>query len=90
MGSTYNDCNKNIITSEHVDLFASDQAQWADAFAAVYDKMLANNYDMTNDLVEAEYGCCTRNPPSKKSDINSGLGSGFQCEEAAICTDTEA
>ena len=84
--STYKDCNKNNITSEYVDLFASDQAQWVDAFATVYDKMLANGYDMTNDLVEAEYGCCTRNPPSKKSETNFRLGSGFQCERDAICT----
>ena len=83
--TTYNDCKKNNVTAGYVDLFASDQAQWLDTFADVYGKMQANGYDMMNNLVEANYGCCTRNPPSKKSETNPGLGSGFQCREDAIC-----
>ena len=87
--TTYSDCNKNNVTAEYVDLFAADQAQWVEAFAAVYGKMQANGYDMVNDLVEADYGCCTRNPPSMKSEINFHLGSGFQCEEDALCTQAD-
>ena len=87
--TTYGDCNKNNVTSEYVDLFASDQAQWVEAFATVYGKMQANGYDRVNDLVEADYGCCTRNPPSMKSGTNFALGSGFQCEEAAFCTQAD-
>ena len=60
-----------------------------EAFAAVYGKMQANGYDMANDLVEADYGCCTRNPPSMKSETNFQLGSGFQCEEDAFCAQAD-
>ena len=45
-------------------------------------KVLANGYDMTGDLVEAVYGCCTRNPPSKASDRKEP---GFDCHQDAEC-----
>ena len=67
-----------------MDLFAADQALWVETFAAVYDKMQANGY-MMSDLVEADYGCCTRNPPSIKSETKPGLGSGYKCQEDAMC-----
>ena len=51
-------------------------------FASVFDKMLVNGYDGTT-LEVAEYGCCTRNPPSKEK--NSKKGSKFECDPNATC-----
>ena len=51
-------------------------------FAEVYDKMLINGYDV-NTLDVADYGCCTRNPPSKEK--KSRKGSKFECDPSATC-----
>ena len=74
---------KNNVTADFVDEFASDQPGWVRDFAAVFDKVLANGYNMTGDLVEADYSCCTRNPPSKAPGKKEP---GFDCHEDAVCT----
>ena len=51
-------------------------------FALVFDKMLFNGYDAST-LDVAEYGCCTRDPPSK--DKKSKKGSKFECDPNATC-----
>ena len=63
-------------------MFISVQATWVSDFAEVYDKMLFNGYDV-NTLDVADYGCCTRNPPSKEK--KSRKGTNFECDPSATC-----
>ena len=58
------------------------QATWVSDFALVFDKMLFNGYDAST-LDVAQYGCCTRDPPSK--DKKSKKGSKFECDPNATC-----
>ena len=62
--------------------YASNQAQWVLDFADVYDRMMANGYDI-NQLQVAEYECCTRNPPSKANKARQG--SVVTCDSSATC-----
>ena len=62
--------------------YADNQEDWIVDFAAVFDKMLTNGYDL-NLMDVAEYECCTRNPPSKHK--KSKKGSVVECDPSAIC-----
>ena len=63
-------------------MLISVQTTWVSDFAEVYDKMLFNGYDVST-LDVADYGCCTRNPPSKEK--KSRKGSKFECDPSATC-----
>jgi len=80
-GSTTANCEK-ASTANLVESYANDQAMWVSDFASVFDKMLANGYDIST-LDIAEYGCCTRDPPSKENEATEG--SKFECDPNARC-----
>jgi len=81
--ATEANCDKSkSITATIVEDYASNQEQWVLDFADVYDRMMANGYDI-NQLQVAEYECCTRNPPSKANKANKG--SVVTCDSSATC-----
>ena len=57
------------------------QALWVADFASVFDKMLLNGYEVDN-LDTAEYGCCTRVPPSMHERRYVSM---VQCDPEALC-----
>jgi len=70
--ATEANCEKSkSATATIVEEYASNQAKWVTDFANVFDKMMANGYDI-NQLQIAEYECCTRNPPSKAKKARKG------------------
>ena len=82
-GATEANCDKSkSVTATIVEEYAGNQAQWVLDFANVFDKMMANGYN-TNQLEVAEYGCCTRNPPSKAKIASKG--SVVDCDPSATC-----
>ena len=81
--ATEADCEvSKSITANIVEEYAIDQARWVLDFAKVFDKMMANGYDI-NQLQVAEYECCTRNPPSKAKKPRKG--SVVECDSSATC-----
>ena len=73
---------REAATAYLVKLYATDQATWVTDFASAFDKVLSNGYSQDS-LDVAEYGCCTRIPPTM--DNKSKKGSLASCDPAAVC-----